>query len=377
MSNQSTPNYPDLTNTPHGVQHSQAVAPVPRAVEVAGSLDSPFLEALNAFEARWDLFPRGDDFQLWEPDSSPGETSIGIALPDAPSDHAVRISLHADDRVRISDLDSGSPVDLAATSRRLQLPAYEVREVLRAVVDALHSAQAVARLAAELRSARDSAASQERRIDHTTNADGSDAARLKNPQAQRADVATWEAKRDRFAADHGLTGVVASGLDDQYGLAMDIAVLTDEQTDLRRGGLAGWLSTPGTPRSDRHGIARVPALLYRLVTDVVDYYRHVKDLEKSLAAAHERQRIANRLEVLHERLADAENLAATRAEVRSLHQALVGAVKKAATPDQTPSRPAIYITRTGARPSRTQQPAPTPTAPAGPARRTGTVPPGL
>ena len=136
MSNQPIPNHPDPSRIP-APRTPAAAAAVPRAVEVAGTFDSPFMEALNAFEARWALFGRGGDFQLWEPDSSPRETSIGIALPDAPSDRAVRISLHADNRVRMSDLDSGSPVDLAATSRRLRLPAYEVREVLQAVVEAL------------------------------------------------------------------------------------------------------------------------------------------------------------------------------------------------------------------------------------------------
>lgn len=373
MSNEPIGNHADLIKTePAG--HPAPASPV----EVAGDLGSPFSEALNAFEARWDLFADGQqDLVLWEPDASQDSVSIGVARRDAPGEWVVRISLVNDHVIRVSALHDDTPLmDLAATSRVLHLPAYEVAEVLRVAADALRHMQTVVRLAEDLYTARSDADARERALDRIARAGGDDAVWLRDPQSHRAEVRMWEAARDRFVAAHGKKGVVASGLDDRYGMAMDLATPTLQQSDLLAGGLAAWRATGSTPRRPNGKIPRLLALVPRLVRDVAAYASYSRQLDSAVQIAKERLRIAGQLECARENLADAEDLEYARADVEQLKNAVVAAVQAASTPVEKPKRPVPYPSRPAPTTARTQPPT-SPTAHGGRSTRPGASPPAL
>jgi hypothetical protein len=372
MSNEPIRNHADVINT-EPVGRPALASPV----EVAGDLGSPFSEALNAFEARWDLFAEGQDLVIWEPDASQDSVSIGVARRDAPGEWVVRISLVNDHVIRVSALHDDTPLmDLAATSRVLHLPAYEVTEVLRVAADALRHMQTVVRLAEDLYNAKNYAIAREHALDRNAHAGGDDPAWLKDPQSRRAEVRKWEAARDRFVAAHGKEGVVASGLDDRYGLAMDLATLTLEQSDLLAGGLAAWLAAGSTPRRPSGKIPRLLPRVPRLVRDIAAYVSYSGQLDRSVRVAKERLRIADQLECARENLADAEDLESARADVDQLKNAVVAAVQAASTPVEEPKRPVSYPSHPAPTTARTQPPT-NPTAHGSRSRRPGASPPTL
>ncbi|MFD2794416.1 MULTISPECIES: hypothetical protein [Promicromonospora] len=301
----------------------------PGTVEAADTIGTPFEEAVNAFDARWDLIAPRDDIELWGP-AGPGAASIGIALRWAKEESVVDIAVDGG-RVRFSAAATQAPLDLAAVSRVLQLPAFEVRHVLHAAVEALHYAREAYRLVDELDHAMAAVEFRERELDRAAHAGGHDAAWLKDPQAQHARTVELEAQRDRFAAEHGLGGLTASGLDDDYGLAQDIMLLTDERDELAAGGLTGWLDlTPVTT-------------LYRIAAGVVTYLRHTRQVGQALEVARERRRIAGGLYVACESLADAEELQSARDLVTSLRDEVAANLRSASTPSERPPVPTPYM----------------------------------
>jgi len=320
------------------------VMDTPSATDESEILGSPFLEALDAFHARWDLFPDRDDFVLWEPYALPDGASIGIARHGATEESVVDVYLQGD-RVRLSASETETPLDLAAASRMLRLPAYEVRQVLQAAVEALHYARDAYRLTDELHHAIASADFREKELDRASRGGGHDAAWLKDAPAQRARIVELEAERDRFAAKHGLGGITASGLDDDYGLAQDVMLLTDELDELAAGGPTGWFHRTAPPISPRQGLLRPVTMMYRLVHSVVTYFLHTKQVARDLEIARERRRIAGGLYVAHESLADAEELQSTLDLVNSLRDEVAANLRSAATATERPQVPTPYRAR--------------------------------
>jgi hypothetical protein len=314
----------------------------PGTVEAADTIGTPFEEAVSAFDARWDLIAPRDDIELWGP-AGPGAASIGIALRWATQESVVDIAVDGD-RVRFSTATQ-APLDLAAVSRVLQLPAFEVRHVVQAAVEALHYGREAYRLVDELDHAMAAVDFREQELDRAAHAGGHDAAWLKDPQAQHARTVELEAQRDRFAAKHGLSGLTASGLDDDYGLAQDIMLLTDERDELAARGLTGWLDLTGPPVRPIHGVLRPVTTLYRIAAGVVTYLRHTRQVAQALEIARERRRIAGGLYVAYESLADAEELQSARDLVTSLRDEVAANLRSASTPSEQPPVPTPYTAR--------------------------------
>lgn len=315
----------------------------PGTVEAADTIGTPFEEAVNAFDARWDLIAPRDDIELWGP-AGPGAASIGIALRWATEESVVDIAVDGG-RVRFSTAATQAPLDLAAVSRVLQLPAFEVRHVLQAAVEALHYAREAYRLVDELDHAMAAVDFRERDLDRAAHGEGHDATWLKDPQAQHARTVELEAQRDRFAAKHGLGGLTASGLDDDYGLAQDVMLLTDEREELAAGGLTGWLDLTGPPIRSIHGLLRPVTTLYRIAAGAVTYLRHTRQVAQALEIARERRRIAGGLYVAYESLADAEELQSARDQVTSLRDEVAANLRSASTPSERPPVPTPYTAR--------------------------------
>jgi hypothetical protein len=315
----------------------------PVAVEAADTIGTPFEEAVSAFDARWDLIAPRDDIELWGP-AGPGAASIGIALRWATEESVVDVAVDGG-RVRLSAATTQAPLDLAAAARALQLPAFEVRHVLQAAVEALHYAREAYRLVDELDHAMAAVDFRERERDRAARTGGYDAAWLKDPQAQHARTVELEAQRDRFAAKHGLGGLTASGLDDDYGLAQDVMLLTDERDELAVGGLTGWLDLTGPPVRPIHGLLRPVTTLYRIAAGVVTYVRHTRQVAQALEIARERRRIAGGFYVAYESLADAEELQSARDLVASLRDEVAANLRSASTPSERPPVPTPYTAR--------------------------------
>ncbi|MFC8797093.1 hypothetical protein ACFT2C_05135 [Promicromonospora sp. NPDC057138] len=314
-----------------------------RTSKPAGTLGSPFIEALNAFHARWDLVTR-DDIELWAPEAGPDTALIGIARRGAPEESVVDVSLQGD-RVWLSASTTGTPIDLAAASRVLRLQAPEVRDVLQAAVEALHYARDAYRLVDELDHAMAAVSFRERELDRAARAGGHDPAWLKNPQAQQARTVELEEQRDRFAVKHGLGGLTASGLDDDYGLAQDVMLLTQERDELADGGLTGWFQWITPPISPVQGLLRPLTTLYRIVHGIVTYHLHTRHVAQDLEVARERRRIAGGLYVAYESLAEAEELHSAHDLVTSLRDEVAANLHSASTPTQRPQVSTPYTAR--------------------------------
>lgn len=344
-------------------------------VEAADTVGSPFEETAIAFEARWDLIAPRDDIEVWGPAGS-GGVSIGLALRGAAEESVVDVALDGR-RVRLSDALTDAPLDLAAVSRVLQLPAFEVRRVLQAAVEALHYAREAYRLVDELEHALAAVRFRERELDRSARAGGHGAAWLKDAQAQYERVVDLEARRDRFAVRHGLGGVTASDLEDHYGLAQDVRLLTQEREDLADAGLMGWLQAADPPFSPVRGLLRPVTTLWQLAHGIATYLRYTRLISRDLAVAQERRQIAGELYVAYEALADAQELQAALAEVTRLREQVAANLRAASTPVHKPTVPTPYGTQPTLGPARSLEPPAEPHQPGSPGRRPGRGAPGL
>ncbi|MFD2796379.1 hypothetical protein ACFS27_22655 [Promicromonospora vindobonensis] len=373
MSNQPTGNHPAPT---HSDVDADNPARVPGPIDVAGTLDSPAQEALNAFHARWQLIAGSEKFELREPEAGRDVASIGIARRGASSIQVVRVSVQEHTTwIRLSVSKSKRSVDMAAASRVLYLPIRETGQVLLAASEALRHMRTVARLATERYSARSNADALERTLDLEARTAGLDANFLKDPQAQRGHVGVWEGTRDRFNAAHGPTIVVATGNRARSYLTLRIGDLIDEQDALWMTPIKKWLWAGSTQPRPSGSIFRALALLPRAASNVASRIARIRQVGQALHVVEECQRITDALEDAHERLANAEALCSARLEERRLTDAIVVAVKEASTPVERPGRPASHTGRPAPRTSRTLLPPVTPAPPRAPRPDTG--PPSL
>ncbi|MFD2794417.1 hypothetical protein ACFS27_12745 [Promicromonospora vindobonensis] len=333
---------------------------MPGPIDIAGTLESPAQEALNAFHARWQLYARSEDFELRDPEASPDVASIGIARREAASSQVVRVSAQEHTTwIRLSVSKSKRPADMTAAARVLRISLDETSDVLLAASTALRHMRTVARLATDLYSARSNADALERTLDLEAHTAGLDAAVLKDPRAQRSHVGVWEDTRDRFNAEHGPATVVATGSRARSDLIWRFGDLVKEQDALWTAPIKTWLWSGSTP--ERPGnIVQMLALLPRAASNVAARIARIRQLEQDLHVVEECQRIIAGLEDAHERLANAEALHSARLEERRLVDAVLAAVKDAATPVERPTSAAPYTGRPAPQTSRTLEPPTTP-----------------
>ncbi|MFC8797094.1 hypothetical protein ACFT2C_05140 [Promicromonospora sp. NPDC057138] len=358
MSNQPTGNQAEPT---HPDADADNAAREPGPTDVAGALESPAQEALNAFYARWQLYAGSDDFELRDPEAGRDVASIGIARDGASRAQVVRVSVQESTTwIRLSVSKSEWAVDLNAASRALRLSLVETRDLLEAASDALGHMWTVARLATDLYSARSNADALERSLDLEARAAGLDATRLKDPAAQRADITRWEVVRDRFTTAHGPTAVVPSGLEARSVLTLRISDLISERAALSMTPIKTWLWAGSTPPRPSGSIFRMLAEVQRAVANVAAHITRLRQVSQALNVLQECQRIADGLQDAHERLANAETLQSARIEERRLADAVVAAVEEASTPVERPGRSVPYTGRPAPLTSRTLLPAATP-----------------
>jgi hypothetical protein len=354
MSNQPTGNQPEPS---HRDADADNAAREPGPTDVAGALESPAQEALNAFHARWQLYAGSDDFELRDPEAGRDVASIGIARDGEPHAEVVRVSVHKSVTwIRLSVSKSERAVDLNAASRVLRLSLFETRDVLDVVSDALRHMRTVARLATDLYGARRNADALERSLDLEARTAGLDAAWLKDPVAQRADISRWEAVRDRFTTAHGPTAVVPSGFEARSALNLRISYLLLERDALWLAPIKTWLWSTGTVARPTGNVMRVLAAVPRAVANVAAHIARLRQLNRTLNVAEECQRIADRLEDAHERLVNAETLRSARTEEHRQVSLVVAAVKGASTPIERPSWTVPYTGRPAPQTSRTLEP---------------------
>jgi hypothetical protein len=342
MSNQPTGNQPEPT---HPDADADNAAREPGPTDVAGALESPAQEALNAFHARWQLYAGSDDFELRDPEAGTDVASIGVARDGAPRAEVVRVSVRDSTTwIRLSVSKSEWPGNMNAASRALQLSLFETRDLLEVVSEALRHMRTVARLATDLYGARSNADALERSLDLEARTTGVDATWLKDPVAQRADITRWEAVRNRFATAHGPTAVVPSRSEARSALISRIADLVLERDELSLAPIKTWLWS-GTPPRPSGSIVGMLALVPRAVANVVAHVARLRQVNRALNVAEECQRIADGLEDAHERLVNAETLRSARAEEHRLVSLVVAAVNEASTPHERPAPPEPYAGR--------------------------------
>ncbi|MEU4360365.1 hypothetical protein [Promicromonospora sp. NPDC023987] len=329
----------------------------PSPVDVAGALESPTQEALNAFQARWGLLPGSERFELREPQASRDVASVGIARPGAPSTQVVRVSAQEHTTwIRLAVAKSKLPVDMTAASRVLQLSLDETNHLLLAASDALWHMRNVARLATQLYALRSSVEVLEHSLDLEARTAGVDATRLKDTVAQRSDVTRWESERDRFVTKHWPMVVVPSGIRARSDLALRISNLIVEQDALWTAQVTTWLTGAGTPHRRISGAGRVLRAVPSAVVNVAAHVRRIGQVSRDLRIAHECARIADGLEDARERWANAATLHRAQTEEHRLAALVVAAVREASTPKNHRAPHAPYTTRPSRQSARTVQP---------------------